>query len=314
MGTQGKNDLWKVTLAYSVHPTHNMLPLNIFAALSGIRNIGLRIPNAVHMYNQLQANVLLVEYRGYGNSDDAIPSEKGLKRDAEGALQFITSHDQIDSNRIFLFGRSLGGAVAFHLAQFADSHSIPLAGIIVENTFLSISHMVDHLMPVVAPFKALILRIGWNSYEIAPTLKTPILYLAGAADQLVPHSHMLDLHMASSKASTCARIYVVKDGTHNETWLQGGREYWEAILNFMNEVFASEAGGYFRSMTSLEDDSQGRQSSVGVTIGAGSDVPSQTSSIPIMPKNIIGLAMEATTSVLLSQKESTNASGNKKKL
>ena len=298
-----------------IHPTHNMLALKIFsAALFAISNIGLRIPNAAHMYNQLQANVLLVEYRGYGNSDDSTPSEKGLKLDAEGALKFITSHDQIDSNRIFLFGRSLGGAVAFHLAHFADSHSIPLAGIIVENTFKSISHMVDHLMPVVAPFKALILRIGWNSYEIAPSLKAPILYLAGAADQLVPHSHMLDLHQASAKSSTCARIHVVKDGTHNETWLQGGRGYWEAILNFINEVIASEAGGCFRSMTSLEDVCPNQQSLVGTTIGIGSDIPAQTSSIPMMPKNIIGLAMEATNSVLSSQKESSNTSGSKKKL
>jgi abhydrolase domain-containing protein 13 len=265
------------------------------------------------MYNKLQANVLLVEYRGYGDSDDATPSEKGLRLDAEGALQFITGHSEIDRNRVFLFGRSLGGAVAFHLGQYAERNSIPLAGIMVENTFLSISRMVDHLMPMVAPFKALILRIGWNSYEIAPTLKTPVLYLAGAADQLVPHLHMLELFKASGESSTCARLHVVKKGTHNETWVQGGQRYWDAILNFINEVFASsEVGGSFRS---FEDIPQDRPSSKGVTIGEGSDVSTQASSIPIMPSNLIGMAIEATSSVLPSQKASvSDASGNKKKL
>jgi len=277
-------------------------------------NIGLRLPNAVQMLNQLKANVLLVEYRGYGDSDDATPSEKGIKLDAEAALQFISKYNLVDSERIFLFGRSLGGAAAFHLAQFAEQKSIPLAGIIVENTFLSISRMVDHLMPIVAPFKSLVLRIGWNSFEIAPTLKTPILYLAGAADQLVPHSHMLELYKSSGKSSRCARIHVVKDGTHNETWVQGGREYWQAMKNFMNEVFASEAGESFRSMTSLEDVSLEPQSSKGVAIGVGSDVSTQASSIPIMPSSIIGIAREATSSVLSTQKVNGESNGNKKKL
>ena len=42
-------------------------------------NIGLRLPNAIHMYLNLQANIWLVEYRGYGDSDDAVVNEKGLK-------------------------------------------------------------------------------------------------------------------------------------------------------------------------------------------------------------------------------------------
>jgi pimeloyl-ACP methyl ester carboxylesterase len=203
------------------------------------------------MYNKLRANVLLVEYRGYGDSDDVTPSEKGLRLDAEAALQFITGHRKIDRFRVFLYGQSLGGAVAFSLGQYAQHNSIPLAGIMVENTFLSISHMVDQLMPMVAPFKALILRIGWNSYEIAPTLKTPILYLAGAADQLVPHSHMLELFKASGKSSTCARLHVVKKGTHNETWLQGGQRYWDTMLSFMNEVFRSSSRTSSRAFKSI---------------------------------------------------------------
>jgi hypothetical protein len=104
----------------------------------------------------------------------------------------------------------------------------------------------------------------------------------------------------------------VKKGTHNETWIQGGQRYWDAILNFINEVFASEVGGSFRS---FEDVPQDRPSSKGVTIGVGSDVSTQASSIPIMPSNLIGMAIEATSLVHSSQKTSvSDASGNKKKL
>ena len=68
-----------------------------------------------------------------------------------------------DKSKIFLFGRSLGGAVAFHLAQYCELNSINIAGVVVENTFLSIAKMVDELMPLIAPLKPLVLRIGWNS-------------------------------------------------------------------------------------------------------------------------------------------------------
>jgi hypothetical protein len=47
-------------------------------------NIGLRLPNAIQMRSYLHCNVLLVEYRGYGESDNVPPSEEGLKLDAQG--------------------------------------------------------------------------------------------------------------------------------------------------------------------------------------------------------------------------------------
>lgn len=45
-------------------------------------DIGYRLPNAVHLYKKVGANVLLVDYRGFGHSEGE-PSEKGLKLDAE---------------------------------------------------------------------------------------------------------------------------------------------------------------------------------------------------------------------------------------
>jgi pimeloyl-ACP methyl ester carboxylesterase len=215
-------------------PTKTDLPTIVFFH-GNAGNIGLRLPNALQMLQFLNANVLMVEYRGYGNSDTVPINEAGLKLDAEAALRFISKHPRIDSSRIFLFGRSLGGAVSFHLAQYAERKDIPLAGVIVENTFLSISHMVDHLMPYLTPIKAIVLRMRWNSYSIVPHLHTPILYLAGDADKLVPHEHMLQLYKLS-KASRCLRMHIIVDGTHNESWLQGGQEYWENFRSFLGEA------------------------------------------------------------------------------
>lgn len=102
-------------------------------------NIGSRLPNIEVLVKRLNSNVLIIDYRGYGNSEGT-PSENGLKLDAEATLEYALSRDDINPNRIFLFGRSLGGAVAAELAMNKGNH---LKGVILENTFTSIADMVD---------------------------------------------------------------------------------------------------------------------------------------------------------------------------
>ncbi|KAL7513597.1 hypothetical protein ACHAWX_000776 [Stephanocyclus meneghinianus] len=203
------------------------------------------------MHHYLHANIWLIEYRGYGDSDGT-PSEAGLKLDAEGVWDYIIKNDNlqhVDPRKVFVFGRSLGGAVAFHLASYAERKHYstrgaldtppPLpAGILVENTFTCISDMVDHLLPIVAPLKGLVLRISWDSFSIVPKLTVPTLFLAGAKDTLVPHEHMERLYRErkASKVQSVVRMHIVKDGTHNETWMQGGKEYWMAIQSFLKEA------------------------------------------------------------------------------
>jgi pimeloyl-ACP methyl ester carboxylesterase len=254
-------------------------------------NIGLRLPNAIQMLQTLNANIMLVEYRGYGNSDSVTPTEAGLRLDSEAALRFIVKHPGIDRTRIFLFGRSLGGAVAFHLAEYAQRQQIPLAGVIVENTFLSISHMVDHLMPFLTPIKAFVLKIGWNSANIVPHLSAPILYLAGSADQIVPHPHMLQLCKLSLR-SVLVQLHVIENGTHNETWLQGGNAYWEKIRSFMVQAIehASTDNPTPRGDAALDASSHSADVDFGTDATA---CATTTGAIPTMPSSFLNIAQEA---------------------
>ena len=74
-------------------------------------NVGSRLPNIELLVKELNTNVLILAYRGYGDSEGT-PSEEGLKLDAEATLEFALNRNDIDKDRIFVFGRSLGGAVA----------------------------------------------------------------------------------------------------------------------------------------------------------------------------------------------------------
>ena len=286
-------------------------------------NIGLRLPNAIQMYHYLQANIWLVEYRGYGDSDDAVVNEKGLKLDAEAVLKY--AHDannnmmlsnNVDVTKLFVFGRSLGGAVAFHMAKYAQVSKYPLAGVLVENTFVSISTMVDHLMPYIAPFKSLVLRIGWNSGEIAPSINIPTMFLAGAQDTLVPHGHMLELfyRMKKSKTDNIVRMHVVKNGTHNETWMQGGKEYWVAIKRFLHDVLSAEehndgrvvtknnGNGVFQrkrstSTTVCTDASLSSVTNESIEVSMGSNDGEDAAGMISSVGNFVGMTREAARSV-----------------
>jgi pimeloyl-ACP methyl ester carboxylesterase len=176
-------------------------------------NIGFRLPNAYRMW-KLGYNVVMVEYRGYGESPgDPKVNEEGLKRDAEEVLKWCRAEGRwFDGDNMFLFGRSLGGAVAFHLAEYAKREGIGLRGVVVENTFTSISDMVDRVMPIVAPLKGLVLRIGWDSKKIVGKLDVPVLFISGRSDELVPVEQMDELYGLAEGRRCGMRMKLARGG------------------------------------------------------------------------------------------------------
>jgi abhydrolase domain-containing protein 13 len=307
-------------------------------------NIGLRLPIAVSMMQHTACHVLLVEYRGYGDSDNVTHiDETGIQQDAMAVLDYVTrptttpssqNNDNdndndvqryIDSSQLFLFGQSLGGAVAFYLAHYALEHSIPgIVGIVVENTFTSISDMVNVIFPpFLAPVKHLILRIGSNSAQIVPKIvqgRIPILFLAGAKDQLVPHHHMLTLHQLALQAATNksskqeeqehddttfdggrrrVQMHVIPNGTHNESWYQGGRAYWKAMANFVQQTrtLAAAGGGALSSTsttatTAATTRSDSTASSTASSASSSQQPASSSISIPTMSSRLLDIAKE----------------------
>lgn len=82
-------------------------------------NIGHRLPELMSFFDRLEMNIFAIDYRGYGNSE-GVPSEQGIALDAQVALDFMLNHPEIDPRRVFLYGSSLGGAVAIRLAHLCS--------------------------------------------------------------------------------------------------------------------------------------------------------------------------------------------------
>lgn len=191
-------------------------------------NMGFRLENSSKMYARTGINVLAMDYRGYGKSTGK-PSEPGLNLDADAVLDWALAHPKLKGSPMVLFGRSLGGAVAVSLAH-RRPHQV--SAIILENTFLSISAMVDVLMPAVAFAKNIVLRIGWDSASLIGQLKCSVLFISGDSDELVPPFHMKELY-EKAKNTAYKEFYSVSGGTHNDSYIVAGLAYYDRLREFL---------------------------------------------------------------------------------
>ena len=105
---------------------------------------------------------------------------------------------------------------------------------ILENTFTSIKEMVDHIFPHLSRFKNLILRMFWPSIDRIPNVRVPMLFIVGTHDEIVPPPHAKKLHDAASNAPF-KQFHQVHGGTHNDTWLKGGKDYIYALKEFLEK-------------------------------------------------------------------------------
>ena len=213
---------WFVKDSFSRHkPT-----IIVFQGNAG--NIGYRIPYIQNLHEKCNSNVLIVGYRGYSYSEGK-PSEKGLRIDSLAVIDHVFSRTDIDVNKIFIQGSSLGGAVAL----YAIAHKrYDVAGVILENTFTSMSDMVDQVFPQLSRFKSLLLFNHWESIKNIAKIKAPLLFISGSKDELVPPDQMRRLYNAAVESIKKEKLEI-EEGDHNSTWLEGGNRYFSAIKNFM---------------------------------------------------------------------------------
>ena len=69
----------------------------------------------------------------------------GFQLDSQASLSYLLSRKDIDTSKIVIFGRSLGGAVAIDLAS-NELYLDKALALIVENTFTSIPGIADQLV------------------------------------------------------------------------------------------------------------------------------------------------------------------------
>ncbi|KAL8498059.1 hypothetical protein ACS0TY_021408 [Phlomoides rotata] len=203
-------------------------------------NIAHRLEMVRIMLQRLQCNVFMLSYRGYGASD-GFPSQHGISKDAQAALDHLAQRTDIDTSRILVFGRSLGGAVG---AVLTKNNPDKVAALILENTFTSILDMAGVLLPFLKWFIGksgskgprvlnFLVRSPWSTIDVVGEIKQPILFLSGLQDEMVPPSHMEMLYAKAASHNQQCLFVDFPTGMHMDTWLAGGDRYWKTIQEFI---------------------------------------------------------------------------------
>lgn len=102
---------------------------------------------------------------------------------------------------------------------------------------IHILSVIDVVIPPLRFAKAFN-RNPWDSLSIMGEIETPILFISGLRDELVPPHHVKLLH-DSAIMCRIRHFFVVENGTHNDTWYRGGRQYRQAIRSFVDTVTSS---------------------------------------------------------------------------
>ena len=134
------------------------------------------------VFHQLGLSTLLIDYRGYGKSSPTFPNESRVYEDVAAAWKYLTEIKKIRPQHIFVYGHSLGGAIAIELA----SQQSDIAGLITEGTFTSIEAM-GSFNPLfkLLPLK-LIVNQRFDSISKISSLQIPLLMFHGEEDEIIP--------------------------------------------------------------------------------------------------------------------------------
>ena len=183
-----------------------------------------RLENLRELF-RLGLSVFLFDYRGYGRSRGK-PSEEGLYQDAVGAYDYLTRTRMIRPDRLILFGRSLGAAVAGELAA-----QRPAAGLILESPFPSIEAVAKHHyggMPV-----HWLLGASFRLIDRLPLLSLPKLIIHGDRDDIIP----IELgRQVFEAAQPPKEWYVIRGADHNNTYQVGGAPYFRQWAEFVQRA------------------------------------------------------------------------------
>lgn len=194
------------------------------------RNIGNNLEHTQRLHN-LGYNVLVADYRGFGKSSGGRPNEAKVYEDAEAAWKYLLKIRGVQPQQAFIYGHSLGGAIAVDLAM----HHPEAAGLVTESTFTS--------MIAMGKLEYSYLPIDWllnQRFEVLQKItriKIPVLIIHGTWDKRVPVQMAQQLYAAAPQPKM---LVLIEGGEHNNTGTVGWIEYRDAVAAFVKHALINQ--------------------------------------------------------------------------
>ncbi|HWI80711.1 alpha/beta hydrolase [Ramlibacter sp.] len=176
----------------------------------------------IRRMQELGFSVLAIDYRGFGKSTPGLPSEDMAYEDARAAWDWLAS--RYPDRQRYIFGHSLGGAVAIDLASKVGDER----GTIVEGTFTSIPDVASTMKWGWLPIGPLISQ-RFESVRKVAKVGSPLLVVHGADDNLIKSELGRKLYEAAQGRK---RFLLVEGGSHHSTMAVGLGRYRDTLREF----------------------------------------------------------------------------------
>jgi hypothetical protein len=163
-----------------------------------------------------------LNYRGYGTSEGK-PGEPELTADALAIYDMVAKRDDVDPRRIIVFRRSLGTAIATHLAA-----ERPVAGAILVSPYDSMTAIGKLHYPWLPV--SLLLRHRFDAVPDAKRNAMPLLAIVGGSDSIIPAERSRALYDAWAGPKTWQ---LVPHADHND--LGNDAAFWAGVVGFLGQ-------------------------------------------------------------------------------
>ena len=188
-------------------------------------NASQRLPLARDL-TELNSNVLLVDYRGYGLSSGE-PSEKGMYLDSRAALRFLVDELNMDLSELFVYGRSIGSAAAVDLVKGHNVAGLILVTPISSGRELAEMAGMENIASIVSdPF---------NNVDKLGLYQGPVLIIHGNDDEVLPVE--MGRRLWKMRASR-ARYLEIPHAGHNNIINIDRSNFYGSIRQFCDDVLS----------------------------------------------------------------------------
>jgi len=191
----------------------------------------------VDALTDLPVNVVMFDYRGYGNSDGE-PGVGSFKQDALRVYDYAIDSLGANPDRMIVHGHSLGTFMASHTAS-----NRPVSGVVLENPATDVEGWIDGLAPwfvrLFVSFEVDPQLKGESNVAMVQTLDVPLLIIGGEKDNVTRPDMARTLH--EEAVSTDKQLVIVPGGGHNE--LYQDRAYTNAYQALLEKTFRDRSYG-----------------------------------------------------------------------
>ena len=174
--------------------------------------------------------VLMFDYRGYGKSEGT-PTEQGMYEDVRAAYQWLLN-EGAPSQRIIIYGFSLGSAPATDLAAYGMNNEFPVK-LILESPFASTDFIAQEstLIEVSASY---ITELEFDNAEKIKSVNQPLMWMHGIEDDYVAITNGEAIIANYSGAdSTYLRVEGANHGQDGVPQTMGYQNYLNTVQEFI---------------------------------------------------------------------------------